>query len=97
MSKYTTSLAAGFTLYMSRVGGKFDGMHKGVAEDVVREAKKLTPVDTGNLKSNWKIKKVKIMHWIVENRTRYAPFVEYGTPRMAPRGMLAKAIKRVKT
>jgi hypothetical protein len=57
-----------------------------------RTVEEKTPVgETGRLKAGWgftmKAKDIEIY-----NITEYASFVEYGTPHMAPRGMLRATI-----
>ncbi|MBW4558426.1 MAG: HK97 gp10 family phage protein [Trichormus sp. ATA11-4-KO1] len=50
-----------------------------------------TPVDTGELKSNWKAKlEGNGIRWL--NDTPYAGFVELGTRKMAPRQMLTSSL-----
>ena len=46
-----------------------------------------TPVDTGRLKNSWgmQVKETGVEIW---NETPYAAYVEFGTPKMAPRAML---------
>lgn len=50
-----------------------------------------TPVDSGNLKSNWKAKlEGNGIRW--SNETPYSSFVEFGTKKMAARSMLSASI-----
>lgn len=50
-----------------------------------------TPVDTGNLKSNWQFN-LKGNGIEFKNDTPYAIFVEMGTRSMAPRAMLRRSL-----
>ena len=69
--------------------------------DTKRFAEAGTPVDTGALRASWKIqtsgkgakRKVVIANTVFDRTgVDYAPFVEYGTIKMAPRRMLTKAL-----
>ena len=54
---------------------------KRVAQLAIRKVKKMTPVDKGDLRDNWKyhvIKKGDIYHIVIYNQLEYASFVEKG-------------------
>jgi len=57
---------------------------------------KNTPVDTGILARSWRVS-VGDRIMTIANPTPYAGFVEYGTSRMAARGMLAKSIPEIES
>ena len=60
----------------------------------------LTPVDTGRLRAGWHLssrarstsKKAKNPYVNIFNRVEYVLYVEFGTSKMAPRGMARKAM-----
>ena len=47
--------------------------------DILSELKKITPIDTGNLVSNWVQQEVKIALREISNNTEYAPYVFYAS------------------
>ncbi|ANB62120.1 HK97 gp10 family phage protein [Anoxybacteroides amylolyticum] len=52
-----------------------------IAQLAIRKVKKLTPVDTGNLRNNWKyyvLNKGDTIYIHIYNQTEYASFVENG-------------------
>lgn len=61
-------------------------LHEDIVKDLaaraLRKIVKTTPVDTGNLKRNWKVGNVKKTGDTYEieiyNNTEYAPYIEYG-------------------
>lgn len=61
------------------------------AKEFVDRVKSRTPVITGYLKGSWAsdVGKTEIL---IYNTAEYASYVEYGTERLAPRGMLATTI-----
>lgn len=56
--------------------------------------KKETPVDTGRLRAGI-FSKFGENEGLVGTHVAYAEFVEYGTVKMAPRGMFAKGLKQL--
>jgi len=60
------------------------------------ESKKLTPVDTGRLRSSI-YTTVKTMSAIVQPKTNYALFVHEGTRRMKPRKFMTEGLERSET
>lgn len=68
------------------------------AKDILDEARDRTPVgETGRLKASWELKQAtSTTHTAeVENVAPYAAYVENGTEKMQPRGMLANAVAKV--
>src|SRR4051812_36971581 len=59
--------------------------------DIVDLTKQLTPVDTGNLKGSYGAVPVSRDEVHVGTAVEYAPFVEYGTHRMAAQPHLTPA------
>lgn len=59
--------------------------------DIVDLTKQITPVDTGNLKSSYGAVPVTSNEVHVGTFVEYAPFVEYGTSRMAAQPHLTPA------
>jgi len=67
------------------------------AEFIATEVQNRTPVQTGRLKASIKALGVveqdgKIMRTSVNAGANYAPYVEYGTSKMAPRAMFRRTI-----
>lgn len=67
------------------------------ATKINNKAKRRTPVDTGALRSSWKVipKRINVKNpvvWIV-NEQEYASFVEYGTKNMDRRDMITKPLQ----
>jgi hypothetical protein len=60
-------------------------------EEVINRTKMKTPVDTGKLRDSW-IGTSQETQCIFENSQPYAGFVEYGTVKMAPVGMLTTTL-----
>lgn len=54
-------------------------------------AKKLCPVDTGNLRNSITHAQMDEKHEVIGTNVKYAPFVELGTVRMAARPFLQPA------
>ena len=65
------------------------------AADVAAEAKRIAPVDTGNLRSSISPRPVDATTAEVVSNTNYSVFVEYGTRRMAPRPHMRPALEKV--
>ncbi|AWJ93842.1 hypothetical protein Sp245p_28905 (plasmid) [Azospirillum baldaniorum] len=65
--------------------------------DILAEATKMTPVDTGRLRAGWKFDHDDRLdgRWEISNPVEYAVHVEFGTPKMAARLMLTRAVQRV--
>lgn len=55
--------------------------------EFMARVKEKTPVDTGELQGAWGFE-MKAEDISIYNVAEHAEFVEYGTPKMAPRGML---------
>jgi len=66
------------------------------ALDIEARAKAIVPVDTGNLKNSIQAQKEKEFTWIVGTHVEYAPYVEYGTYKMAARPYLGPAAEEVR-
>lgn len=48
----------------------------------------------GTLRKGWQKKKEGKWHYIIKNEVKYAPYVEFGTSRMAGRFMMTNAIHK---
>jgi len=72
--------------------GYVDEALKHAAELCVAEAKRLAPVRTGRLRDSIRILEQGEGYVIVGSDVEYAPYVEYGTYRMAPRSFLRPAV-----
>lgn len=62
------------------------------AKEFVMRVKQKTPVITGKLRDGW-LSEVKKDVIEVSNTVDYAPFVEFGTHKMSPRGMLRSTVE----
>jgi HK97 gp10 family phage protein len=67
-----------------------------IVADLETEIKKATPVRTGQLKASMRAAKTGFLKGEVSTNVQYAPFVEFGTARMAPRAMMRKGAEAVK-
>lgn len=66
------------------------------ALDIEARAKQVVPVRTGNLKNSIQTTMESDLTAVVETAVEYAPYVELGTRRMAPRPFLGPAAEAVK-
>lgn len=66
-------------------------------QKVLNEAKRRTPVDTGALRTKWKMNTSKLdrNELILENGQEYASYVEYGTKKMDARNMISVPLNRL--
>lgn len=62
--------------------------------DIVDLTKQITPVDTGNLKGSYGAVPVTSHEVHVGTEVEYAPYVEYGTSRMAAQPHLTPAFQQ---
>jgi HK97 gp10 family phage protein len=67
-----------------------------IAADLETEIKRNTPVRTGRLKASFRAAKTGFLKGEVSTNVVYAPFVEFGTRRAAPRAMMQKGAEAVK-
>lgn len=65
------------------------------AKEIRDEAKRLAPVDTGNLRDSIDCFKI-VDYWYVGSPLSYAAMVEFGTIKMAAQPYLRPAIEKVK-
>lgn len=66
------------------------------AHDIEAGAKNVVPVDTGNLKNSIQTTMEGDLTAVVGTHVEYAPYVEYGTRRMAARPYLGPAAEAVR-
>jgi len=66
------------------------------AADIEAHAKSIVPVDTGNLKNSIQTEMESDLTAVVGTNVEYAPYVELGTYKMAPRPYLGPAAERAK-
>jgi len=64
------------------------------ALNVVREAKRIVPVDTGHLRSNIFVREESFNKFELVASTPYASYVEYGTVNMVARPYIRPALYR---
>ncbi|MEM3891736.1 MAG: HK97 gp10 family phage protein [Nitrososphaerales archaeon] len=69
---------------------------KVASEVCVEEAQRLAPVRTGRLRSSVRVLERGGDYTVVGSDVLYAPFVEYGTMRMAPRPYLRPAVEKAR-
>ena len=58
--------------------------------------KNRTPAPTGRLKASMTARKVKFLEHEVATAVKYAPYVEFGTSRMAPRAMMRRGARDIR-
>ena len=66
-----------------------------IAQDVFIEAKKVTPVKSGNARKNW-TKTNKRDNFEVKNQVPYIGKLEAGASRQAPKGILGPTLTAIK-
>lgn len=66
-------------------------------EDLVFGIKKDTPVDTGRAQAGWENENIKRLgdKGIIKNDVEYIGWLEFGTDKTQPYGMVRRNIKRV--
>jgi hypothetical protein len=70
---------------------KVESLPARVAEEMQTRVMDRTPVRSGYLKSRWQIQYT-TTGFILGNDATYAPYVEFGTPKMHPVGMLGTTV-----
>jgi hypothetical protein len=68
-----------------------DAFREEFLKEALKRVKQKTPVLTGRLQAGWK-GELTAEEIRINNDVPYAGFVEYGTDRMAPRGMLRATV-----
>jgi HK97 gp10 family phage protein len=81
----------------ARTAAIVDGEMGNLALMFEAEAKTRTPVLTGRLKSEMIGKKTGFLQAELRNNVEYAPYVEFGTSKMAPRAMMRQAAQAMLT
>lgn len=76
----------------SALKGYVDEALEAAAELTVAEAKRFAPVRTGRLRDSIAILEQGEGYVVVGSEVEYAPYVEFGTYRMAPRSFLRPAV-----
>ena len=66
-----------------------------IALEMESEIKDRTPTVTGDLKNSFVARETGFLKHEVATNLEYAPFVEYGTSRFAPRSMMRKGAAAV--
>lgn len=82
---------------LQNFSGKISEVIQGAAIDCQADAKSTCPVDTGRLRASIQYNKTGDYSAEVGTNVSYAPYVEYGTHKMAPRPFLFPAAMRAKT
>ena len=78
-----------------RLTGELDKTLEEMALKVEREAKRIVPVRTGRLRASIHHGKMEDLVYFVGSPVIYAPFVEYGTRKMAAKPYLRPAVRKV--
>lgn len=84
--KYDFTALQQFHMNLEKLGAEHDAFMRKMARDLagqlVAAVKKKTPVDTGNLRRNWRIrtagKQGNMFVSVILNSVQYASYVEYG-------------------
>lgn len=79
----------------SVVAKAFDADLSDIALLTETEIAEATPVVTGHLKGNIAMRKLGFLDYEVATAVEYAPYVEYGTSRFAPRAMFRRGAAKV--
>ena len=75
---------------------KQEAIVREIALAIEYEAKRLCPVDTGRLRASITTEKIDTATYGVGTNVEYAPYVEFGTRKMAAQPYLRPAVERVK-
>ena len=67
-----------------------------LANDIFRGVKDLTPVDTGRAKRNWRLLRRRF-GYLIRNAVPYVKYLEQGSSKQAPRGMVKPTLERLRT
>ena len=65
-----------------------------ISEDLEKEIKSRTPVDTGNAKRGWKQKHSRNRS-TVSNKVKYIQALEDGHSKQAPKGFVNQSVKKI--
>jgi hypothetical protein len=66
-----------------------------LANDIFRGVKDHTPVDTGRAKRGWRLLRRRF-GFIINNYVPYIRFLEQGSSKQAPRGMVKPTLERLR-
>lgn len=68
---------------------------KTLASDIEQEARKNTPIKTGNARRNWN-KSVTSESAVIQNKVPYIERLEAGASKQAPKGILGPTLTAIK-
>lgn len=88
------SLAVDLARVPSRVQQKAPLVVRKVAADIERDAKLFAPVDTGFLRNSIGVDHPEPLEAVIGPTAEYAPYLEFGTSRMAPHAFMGPALDR---
>lgn len=77
------------------LNGDLKRIVEAVAQEVYTQAKRATPVKTGNARRNWN-KQVTQKGATVDNKVPYIERLEAGASKQAPRGIIGPTLSQVK-
>ena len=66
-----------------------------IVSELESEIKVRTPVDTGDLEASMTARETSLLKHEVATNVEYAPFIEFGTSRIAPRAMMRKGASEI--
>lgn len=66
-----------------------------ISLELESEIKDRTPVDTGRLRASMTARETGLLKHEVATNIVYAPFIEFGTSRIAPRAMMRKGASEI--
>jgi hypothetical protein len=67
-----------------------------LATEAFRNIQLRTPVDTGNAKKSWRMRKLGRLTWIIQTAVDYMIHLEYGHSKQAPGGMVRITIDELR-
>jgi HK97 gp10 family phage protein len=76
------------------VKDKMEKFKEELAKEFLSRVQRRTPVITGKLLSGWRAT-VEGDNIVIVNEVPYAPFVEFGTHKMAPRAMVRRTLEEM--
>jgi hypothetical protein len=87
---------------MKRLASEIDKDLDSFFNDVLKEVKKQTPIDTGKARKGWQkrsnpsVGDSTSIENVLVNNVKYVPYLDKGHSSQAPDGILAPAVEKVK-